>query len=276
MTKSETFLLYSFFFQLVSVLHYGEEFRRLNELIGFCEMIMETWLQLTFQIWIENVYYMLTRQNSAHTVLFFLKAYIMISFHLTKTLMPPAAGSKNNQIISRIKAFWWALTLSLLIMFCVGWDFCRFNLLFAYRPLSVFLYCTIPFLLYLSFCAIFLYKNCFNRSKQTKLKCLLASIFFLGLSVFWCFIIFVDGHHSKLGLIYYIPVLIIHLYLTSIFTKASFTVSSLVDIWSLEQISSKSKTLQYLLLFCSTFLVFVFVSAVTFGFVLEWKDIMTW
>ena len=205
----------------------------------------------------------------------------IIMFAITKALMSQQIShTKKTSKLKQIKQLVWIICLAgtifavnILQLNVIVWGFICYGKEYNRSPPSTHkfsLLLSITGLTLFFFICIFMYKNCFKQHFQTKVRCIILSINHIinCISHLIHLNVFIFGQDTgNVGMAgFHIIMIILNLSLVFVFAKASFSVSKLNDIWSLEKMASKELCLIPNLLFTIVFLsFFLFV----LGFVLQ-------
>ena len=179
---------------------------------------------------------------------------IMVQLALLKALMPPEVWtSKEKSLLSKIKIIFWTFSVVSGLFTCLStitiFNIAAFWRIYPFLP---------PFnqklmIISYSFCfsyivlgSIFMCKNCLDKSKQVRLKCVVLSIgFFLYflLQIICFYILFVPNwsHIGNGGIVMYSWLIYLYLSFAILFANAAFTVTKHTDIVNFDVMTSKNR-----------------------------------
>ena len=101
---------------VISLVHIGEEFRKLSDLIGFCEVAVESTLQVALQIVVLSVVFTGRRIPSPAIYRSIATSITMIMFAVTKALMSQQIShDKKKSKLKQIKQLVWIVCLNIII-----------------------------------------------------------------------------------------------------------------------------------------------------------------
>ena len=252
------------------MVHIGDEYTKLSELIGYCEAQIEASLQLALQYFIILVVFYGRRLASPSMFRSLVTSNITILLAITKTLMSQQVShTKKKSKLKQIKQTVWIVSLSGIIFIT---NIVVLNNIFAAMinygkdyynapPLMQkdYLVGSIIYVTSIVFMCIFMFKNCFKQHLQTKVRFIILSIYHISNFV-GGFITLIDGfyaeNYNNIALLHIVQHLILHSSLVLVFTKAAVSATKLNDIWNLEKMTSNELCRIPNLLFTIVFLSF--------------------
>ena len=234
--------------------HYGEAWAKIDGMMDLCELYLETSLQAILQYLFMIIYP--TRIASRAQMFSLTKSCIMCLIGWTKIFLP--AKLWNDQERSTIRKgrnlLWAGCLLSLIVGFHVsnvvpvgislfprqGVNNFSFVILHSSINQELIIGGFALIFLYSILSCIFMCNNSFLKSRQTQMKCLLLSIYFLLLFVFLSSLSFPNWNNLFWGgKVTLIAILMILPWLSIFFLYVSFIVTKLHDIFNLEVIEAK-------------------------------------
>ena len=182
---------------------------------------------------------------------------IMVLLALLKAFMPPGVWSnKEKSLLSKIKNISWTFIvvsglftcLSTGIIFIIGFFWRIYPFLPPFnQKLTIILYSFWFSCIVLG--SIFICKNCLDKSKQVRLKCVVLSIGFFLYFLLQCicsYVLFLPNysHIGNGGIAMYSFLIYMNLSFAILFANAAFTVTKLTDIVNFDVMTSKNRFFQ--------------------------------
>ena len=189
------------------------------------------------------------RKPSFNQAFSLVKSSTVIIMVLTKNFIPQKLGRNQKEpLCHTIKRLLWVLSLNILLWTCLATQITFFALLYR-ADAKTFAYIVLAMpLIYVCFCALLSYRNCFAQNQQTKIRFFMISGLFLVFEIstlmFYYTIYFIFKIQFWTIPFDFAVFTSINLYMATVFAKMAFTLPSLqlTDMYSLEKISSLDKT----------------------------------
>ena len=258
------------------MVHIGDEYTKLSELIGYCEAQIEASLQLALQYFIIIVVFSGRIIPSSSIYRSLVTSTITILLAISKALMSHQVNhTKKTSKLKQIKQTVWIISLSgiifitnIVVLTNLFAAVIKYGKDYYHMPPLMqkdYLIESIIHVTLIMFMCIFMYKNCFKQHLQTKVRFIILSIyhifncmaFSMALINSFCS----EDFNNSIGFI--LPIvqhLILHSSLVLVFAKAAVSATKLNDIWSLEKMTSSELCRIPNFLFTIVFLSFFYSS----------------
>ena len=251
-----------FLLQLGSLIHYGEEWAKLCDLVSYCEAQMEATLQLLVQVFVFFVLFS-GKINPSPAVLFSIATSVTITIAAAKALIPlRLQNSQKESFMTRRRKAAWVITLNILLfttlIIIFELSIASLSVLFfgieipaffnnSYSELEINIITAMHvFQMIYIICACLLIKfNCLRKFQQVEPKSFLISIgYFISDIVYaYCFIAASKAFTSQTGdlfiVIFFWSLYLYFLCLTLFFGVATFSAEKFTDIWDVDKFNSK-------------------------------------
>ena len=241
----------------MSIFNFGTEWKRFAYLVGFCEIPMESFCQLLLQVYIGHFYYFGVRKTSSIQELSLATSYVFIVYQLT-IFLKPGILSKNSHMWLIVQRTLWPVMLNSLIVynFIAYMNLSSPEVIDFYgriynKPVHITYTTSLPILvLYVCSCfqVFIIYKSkSVKHSKIVKFTCVMLTtgmLLFLSFHLYFAYFAYLavlrtSGSVSltqKFMLSYLSVLVICDLLVACIFAKATFTISSVSEIWNLDKV----------------------------------------
>ena len=164
------------------MIHYGEEFKRFVDLLGLCELLLETVPQVflqdvaTYRFCADYI-----RIPSSHQTIAIVASQFVLTYNFARISIPSKLRKNQKEpCFNMIKKILWIFNLNFII-YLLSSTVVELSVMYLKKYFSFHVSFMILNVVVISVC-IFTYsipKHCFEKKHQAKVKCLMISFIFI-------------------------------------------------------------------------------------------------